>query len=80
MIYSKAQHPNCMYLWMNHIISPEAQAKVAECFGEAPVNLKACALTKNKNHCDEFHAAGRVVVGRRLLLDDADRGLRRRRR
>jgi putative spermidine/putrescine transport system substrate-binding protein len=57
MIYSKAEHPNCMYLWMNHMISPEAQVAVAESFGEAPVNLKACELTKNQNHCDEFHAA-----------------------
>jgi len=56
MIYSKAQHPNCMYLWMNYIISPEAQAKVAESFGEAPVNPKACALTKDKDHCAKFHA------------------------
>jgi putative spermidine/putrescine transport system substrate-binding protein len=56
MIYSKAKNPNCMYLWMNHMISPEAQAAVAEGFGEAPVNLKACELTKNQNHCDEYHA------------------------
>jgi putative spermidine/putrescine transport system substrate-binding protein len=56
MIYSKAKHPNCMYLWMDHMISPEAQALVAEGFGEAPVNLKACELTKNANHCDEYHA------------------------
>jgi putative spermidine/putrescine transport system substrate-binding protein len=56
MIYSKAQNPNCMYLWMNHMISPEAQAAVAEGFGEAPVNVKACELTKNPDHCTEFHA------------------------
>jgi putative spermidine/putrescine transport system substrate-binding protein len=56
MIYSKAKHPNCMYLWMDHMISPEAQALVAEGFGEAPVNLKACELTKDQNHCDTFHA------------------------
>jgi putative spermidine/putrescine transport system substrate-binding protein len=56
MIYSKAKNPNCMYLWMDYIISPAAQAMVAEGFGEAPVNAKACALTKDKNHCTKFHA------------------------
>ncbi len=29
---------------------------VAEGFGEAPANLKACELTKNTNHCTEQHA------------------------
>jgi putative spermidine/putrescine transport system substrate-binding protein len=56
MISSEAEHPNCMYLWMNHIISPKANAAVAEWFGEAPSNEKSCALTENKDHCDIFHA------------------------
>ena len=56
MIAKKAKHPNCMYLWMNYIISPAANAKVAEYFGEAPSNEKACALTKDKDHCNTYHA------------------------
>jgi putative spermidine/putrescine transport system substrate-binding protein len=56
MISSNAEHPNCMYMWMNHIISPEANAAVAEWFGEAPSNAKSCALTADENHCATFHA------------------------
>ena len=56
MIASKAANPNCMYLWMDHMMAPKTQATVAEGFGEAPVNLKACELTKNPDHCTEFHA------------------------
>lgn len=55
MISSKAKHPNCMYQWMNHIISPEANAAVAEWFGEAPSNAKACSLVSD-GFCDTFHA------------------------
>jgi putative spermidine/putrescine transport system substrate-binding protein len=57
MIASKAKHPNCMYRWMDHIISPKANAAVAQWFGEAPSNRKACAQTSQKNFCDVFHAA-----------------------
>jgi len=56
MISSEAEHPNCAYMWMDHIISPEANAAVAEWFGEAPANAKSCALTADKNHCDIYHA------------------------
>ena len=56
MISSEAKHPNCMYKWMDHIISPQANADVAEWFGEAPANSKSCALTAVKDHCKIFHA------------------------
>ena len=56
MVSSKAKHPNCMYMWMNHIISPKANAAVAEWFGEAPSNAKSCAETADEDHCDTFHA------------------------
>jgi putative spermidine/putrescine transport system substrate-binding protein len=56
MISSKAKHPNCMYQWMNWIISPKANAEVAEYFGEAPAQTKACDQTVDKNHCTTYHA------------------------
>jgi putative spermidine/putrescine transport system substrate-binding protein len=48
---------NCSYLWLDHVASPGVQAQIAEYFGEAPANIKACDLTKNTNHCEEFHAS-----------------------
>ena len=56
MIAKNAKHPNCMYEWMNWIISPKANAEVAEYFGEAPAQEKACEETKNPNFCSEYHA------------------------
>jgi putative spermidine/putrescine transport system substrate-binding protein len=56
MISSEAKNPNCGYLWMDYITTPEAQAAVAEYFGEAPANTKACALTSDKSFCDTYHA------------------------
>jgi putative spermidine/putrescine transport system substrate-binding protein len=56
MVATKSEHKTCAYLWMDHIISPTANAQVAEWFGEAPSNEKACAETADKNHCEIFHA------------------------
>ena len=58
MISSKAAHPNCMYKWMNYIISPKANADVTVYFGEAPVSAPACAEAEKQSagHCDTFHA------------------------
>ena len=42
MMSAKAKHPNCMLKWMAWMITPEVQAQVAENFGEAPANPKAC--------------------------------------
>ena len=59
MISSKAKHPNCMYKWMDYILSPKANADVTVYFGEAPVSAAACAEAEKQSagHCDAFHAA-----------------------
>lgn len=56
MISSEAAHPNCMYMWMDWIIEPKANAQVAEYFGEAPAQELACEKTANPNFCAEYHA------------------------
>jgi putative spermidine/putrescine transport system substrate-binding protein len=56
MIHAKAKNPNCAYMWLDHIISPKANAAVAEWFGEAPSNRRSCGETADPKHCDTFHA------------------------
>ncbi|MEU6425216.1 ABC transporter substrate-binding protein [Microbispora sp. NPDC046973] len=56
MVAAKAKHPNCAYKWLDWIISPKANAQVAEWFGEAPSNAKACEQTSDKSFCDTYHA------------------------
>jgi putative spermidine/putrescine transport system substrate-binding protein len=56
MVSSKAAHPNCMYKWMDWITSPEINAQVAQYFGEAPAQTKACDFTSDKTFCAGYHA------------------------
>jgi len=69
MISSQAAHPNCMYKWMDFIVSPDANAQVAQYFGEAPAQslsceeatltaaAKALELPPDPSFCDKYHAA-----------------------
>ena len=63
---------------MDYITSPGAQAQVAEYFGEAPANTKACDLTGDKSFCNAYHATGQGVLRPDLVLDHADLALPRR--
>ena len=56
MVSSKSKNSNCAYAWMNHIISPEGNAAVAEYYGESPSNSKSCDLTEDPKFCDAYHA------------------------
>ncbi len=56
MVSAKAKNPTCMYKWMDWIAGPTANAQVAEYFGEAPANVKACDNTADKTHCATYHA------------------------
>ena len=64
MLGAKAAHPNCMYKWMDYITSPKVNAAVAEYFGEAPAQTKACEMTSDKNFCATFHATDAAYADR----------------
>ena len=80
MISSKAAHPNCMYKWMNWITSPEVNAQVAEYFGEAPAQTKACEHTTPEGLLRHLPRHRREVRRRDPLLDHAAEAVRRRQR
>ena len=42
MMNSKAPHPNCAYLWLEHSIQPKVQGDVAAWFGSVPAVPAAC--------------------------------------
>jgi putative spermidine/putrescine transport system substrate-binding protein len=58
MLSSKAQHPNCAYLWMKWVSTPKVQAQQALYFGETPANTKACPIMDKlqPGSCAKYHA------------------------
>ena len=56
MVSSHTKHPNCAYKWLNWITSTSVQAQLAEYYGEAPANLKACDAMSDKGFCTTFGA------------------------
>ena len=58
MMAKEAAHPNCMLLWMNHMMSAEANAQATVWFGEAATSPQACEAAEafSPGHCDVQHA------------------------
>ena len=59
MMYKEAEHPNCMLMWMDHMMSPEANAQATVFFGEAATSPQACDAAEElaPGHCEAQHAA-----------------------
>lgn len=56
MVSAKSKHKTCAYKFIDHIVSPKVNGAIAEYWGEAPANKKACQETADPNHCKVFHA------------------------
>ena len=57
MLAKKAPHPNCAYLWMKYVTTPQVEAQQALVFGETPVNPKACPFMNKiqAGSCAKYH-------------------------
>lgn len=58
MMAKDADHPNCMLMWMSHMMSPEANAQATVWFGEAATSPQACEAAEaiSPGHCEAQHA------------------------
>ncbi len=65
MIGARADHPNCMYQWLDWISSPEVQEQVAEWDGVAPANPEACGRDRLRpQFCTAYHVGDRGYMSR----------------
>ena len=74
MISSKAKHPNCMYKWMDYIISPEANAEVDRLVRRGAGQRAGLRRGREAvaGHCEQLPRDRRGVLQGRLVLEHAD--------
>ena len=58
MMHANAANPNCMLMWMDHMMSAEANAMATVWFGEAATSDEACEAAEelSPGHCEAQHA------------------------
>jgi putative spermidine/putrescine transport system substrate-binding protein len=66
MMHVEAAHPNCMLMWMNHMMSAEANAMATVYFGEAATSPQACEAAEalSAGHCEAQHATDEEYFSR----------------
>jgi putative spermidine/putrescine transport system substrate-binding protein len=65
MLSSTAANPNCAYLWMDYVSSPEVNGQIATTFGMAPANGAWCESSEEaKAHCEQYNATNEEYFDR----------------
>jgi putative spermidine/putrescine transport system substrate-binding protein len=68
MIGARAEHPNCMYQWLNWMTSPDVQQQVSEWDGVAPANPQACSQYRlNPEFCTTYHVNDHAYLDKVLF-------------
>ncbi len=73
MINSKAAHPNCMYLWMDYIISPGGECEGRGVLRRGAVEREGLRPDHRPEPLHDVPRGRRGVLGERLLLEHARR-------
>ena len=56
MLSSEAKNPNCMYKWMNHIVSPQGERRGGRVVRGGTGEREVVCRDRGEDHCDTFHA------------------------
>ena len=78
MIASKAKHPNCMYKWMDWIISPKVNAAGGGVVRRGAVEREVVRGDRGQEPLQDLPRRRRGLLRQGLLLDDAAHAVRRR--
>jgi putative spermidine/putrescine transport system substrate-binding protein len=80
MMSANAEHPNCMYMWMDWTMQADVQAEVAEFYGATPSSTASCDLLKKSigeaadtdYHCGDDDFLSQLQIWRTPLADCGD--------
>ena len=78
MIAAEAEHPNCMYKWMDHIISPTANAGRGGVVRRGALEREGVRRDLRPEPLRDLPRRRRGVLRPGVVLDDADEGVPRR--
>ncbi|PRX05002.1 UNVERIFIED_ORG: putative spermidine/putrescine transport system substrate-binding protein [Actinomadura viridilutea] len=74
MIGARAEHPNCMYQWLQWTISPDVQQQIAEWSGVAPANPQACGGDRLRAaFCNAYHVGDRDYLDKVIFAHTPSR-------
>ncbi|GLZ11236.1 spermidine/putrescine ABC transporter substrate-binding protein [Actinomadura sp. NBRC 104425] len=74
MIGARAEHPNCMYQWLQWTATPDVQQQIAEWSGVAPANPQACDGDRLRAaFCNAYHVGDRDYLDKVIFAHTPSR-------
>jgi putative spermidine/putrescine transport system substrate-binding protein len=70
LLAKQARHPNCAYLWLQHVLTADVQASQSLLLRESPVNPGACTLMEatEEGSCAAYYGSSPAKLLHRLTF------------